>query len=213
MISQDAFVLTALLTAQKESAGRGVEQAADKKKSRTKASKAPKKLFEMGDNLNFVAVEAAAEEWRKKKAGLTAYPGSVDWEHDRVHVLLHSFLGGPEKVGEWFGLGSWSPTPAEEVLVNLLHRSASLKGLGDSPNLTDMDLKRYISRDIQVLDRRNNIKVKDRGKYMVTEEDGYERSDWDKFITKYREMEKTPGFNKLLDAAYKSFTNAGELFL
>ena len=137
----------------------------------------------------------------------------MDWNHDRVHALVHEFLGGSDKIGKWVGQGPKSPTPAEETLVNLVHRDAALKARGEGVRMDTNDLKRYITRDIQVVTGRNQIPDKDMDKYMTTDKDGVYRPDYDKFITKYEEMKKTPGFEKLLDAAHASWSNAGETML
>jgi len=130
-----------------------------------------------------------------------------------VHVLTHSFLGGSNKIGEWIGQGPKSPTPAEETLVNMVHRAGALKGRGDNYKLSDNDLKKYVTRDIQLLTGRNQISDTDLKKYYTTDKDGVSVPDTAKFITKYREMENTPGFDKLLDAAHRSFTNVGDIIL
>jgi hypothetical protein len=194
---------------------KGTEAGAKEKidpKPVSKKQKAPKGLFSKGSDVDLVKVEKAADKWRKK-AGLDASPGTNDWKHDRVHVLTHSFLGGSNKIGEWIGQGPKSPTPAEETLVNMVHRAGALKGRGDDYKLSDNDLKRYFTRDIQVLTGRNQIPDEHLSKYMTTESDGYVRPNYEKFITKYREMENTPGFDKLLDAAHTSFTNVGDIML
>jgi hypothetical protein len=189
-----------------ERAGKPKEAAAT-----PKPPKEPKGLFSKGSNVDFVAVEKAAEKWRQE-AGLSASPGTLDWKHDRVHALTHSFLGGANKIGEWIGQGPKSPTPAEETLVNLVHRDAALKARGEGRMDTN-DLKRYITRDIQVVTGRNQIADKDMDKYMTTAKDGVYRPDYDKFIAKYEEMRNTPGFDKLLDAAHASWSNAGDTML
>jgi len=193
---------------------KGTEAGAKEKidpKPAPKKQKEPKGLFSKGANIDFVAVEKAAEKWRQE-SGLSASPGTLDWKHDRVHALTHSFLGGSNKIGEWIGQGPKSPTPAEETLVNLVHRDAALKARGEGRMDTN-DLKRYITRDIQVVTGRNQIADKDMDKYMTTGKDGVYRPDYDKFIAKYEEMKNTPGFEKLLDAAHASWSNAGETML
>jgi hypothetical protein len=177
-----------------------------------KPPKEPKGLFSKGADVDFAAVEKAAEEWRNK-AGLQAFPHTNDWNHDKVHVLTHSFLGGPNKIGEWIGQGPKSPTPAEETLVNMVHRAGALKGRGDDYKLSDSDLKRYFTRDIQLLTGRNQISDSDMKLYYTTDKDGVSVPDTAKFIAKYREMENTPGFDKLLDAAHRSFSNVGDIIL
>ena len=184
----------------------------DSPKSDSAVPKEPKGLFSKGSNVDFVAVEKAAEEWRNK-AGLQAFPHTMDWDHDKVHVLTHSFLGGSNKIGEWIGQGSKSPTPAEETLVNMVHRAGALKGRGDDYKLSDNDLKRYVTRDIQLLTGRNQISDSDMKLYYTTDKNGDSVPDTAKFIAKYREMEKTPGFDKLLDAAHTSFSNVGDIIL
>jgi len=194
------------LLKQREGSGNNSQAAAT-----PKPQKEPKGLFSKGSNVDFVAVEKAAEKWRQE-AGLSASPGTLDWKHDRVHALTHSFLGGANKIGEWIGQGPKSPTPAEETLVNLVHRDAALKARGEGRMDTN-DLKRYITRDIQVVTGRNQIEDKDMDKYMTTAKDGVYRPDYDKFIAKYEEMRNTPGFDKLLDAAHSSWSNAGDTML
>ena len=171
----------------------------------------PQGLFLAGSDVDIFELEKKAEKWRQE-AGLQAFPGTLDWKHDRVHALTHEFLGGTNKIGEWIGQGPKSPTPAEEALVNLVHRDAALKAKGQ-PRMDTDDLKRYITRDIQVVTGRNQIPDKDMDKYMTTEKNGIVRPDYDKFIAKYEEMKNTPGFEKLLDAAHASWSNAGETML
>ncbi len=173
-----------------------------------KASKAPKGLFLAGNAVDIYDVEKKAEEWRQA-AGLDAFPGTLDWKHDRVHALVHEFMGGHGKIGEWVGQGPKTPTPAEETLVNMVHRASALKARGDSPKLLDdMQLEKYFVRDIQFMQGRGNIKDEDAKHYFKESGD----VNVEKFISKYREMEATPGFDKLLDASHRAFTNAGEIF-
>jgi len=195
------------LLKQREGSGNNSQAAAT-----PKPQKETKGLFSKGSNVDLVAVEKAAEKWRQE-AGLSASPGTLDWKHDRVHALTHSFLGGANKIGEWIGQGPKSPTPAEETLVNMVHRAGALKGRGDDYKLSDSDLKRYVKRDIQLLTGRNQISDSDRKLYYTTDKDGVSVPDTAKFIAKYREMENTPGFDKLLDAAHKSFSNVGDIIL
>lgn len=179
----------------------------------TEASKEfHQKLYSKGEKTDIKAVEKRAEEWRNS-AGLKAEPGSVDWKHDRVHVLVHDFLGGKDAVGKWLGTKDKSPTPAEETLVNMVHRAAALKGRGDSPEFTDRDLMRYFTRDIQVCQGRGQIPEKQYNLYFAKNKDGVEMPDANKFIAKYREMERIPGFDKLLDASHAMWTEAGDLLL
>lgn len=170
------------------------------------------KLYAKGAATDINSVERKAEEWRKG-AGLSAEKGSVDWKHDRVHVLVHDFLGGKDAVGKWLGTSDKSPTPAEETLVNMVHRAAALKGRGDSPEFTDRDLMRYFTRDVQVCWGRGQIPDKEYKLYFSKDKDGIEMPDVNKFIAKYREMERTPGFDKLLDASHAMWTEAGDLLL
>jgi len=173
-----------------------------------KTPKAPKGLFLAGDAVDIYDVEKKAEEWRQA-AGLDAFPGTLDWMHDRVHALVHEFVGGSDKIGEWAGQGPRTPTPAEETLVNMVHRASALKARGDSPKLLDdMQLEKYFVRDIQFMQGRGNIKDEDAKHYFKESGD----VNVEKFINKYREMEATPGFDKLLDASHRAFTNAGEIF-
>ena len=176
-----------------------------------KGPKQPKGLFTAGSKVDVYELDKKAEKWRQE-AGLQATPLTLDWKHDRVHALVHEFLGGSNKIGEWIGQGPKSPTPAEETLVNLVHRDAALKARGEARMDTD-DLKRYVTRDIQVVTGRNQIADKDLDKYMTTEKNGVVRPDYDKFISKYEEMKNTPGFENLLDAAHASWTNAGDTML
>lgn len=171
-----------------------------------------RKLYAEGAKSDISAIERKAEEWRNS-SGLKAEAGSVDWKHDRVHVLVHDFLGSKEAIGEWFGTRNKSPTPAEEALVNIVHRAAALKGRGEFSGFTDRDLARYFTRDIQCCWGRGQISDKEYHLYFKENEDGLEMPDVNKFITKYREMEKKPGFEKLLDAAHAMWTEAGDLLL
>ena len=86
------------------------------------AKEESRSLFMQGKDVNLVEVEAKAEEWRKK-AGLQAFPGTLDWKHDRVHALVHEFVGGDGEIGKWIGGDPKSPTPAEEALVNIDRKS------------------------------------------------------------------------------------------
>jgi hypothetical protein len=167
-------------------------------------------LYGSDGKIDIQKVEKKAEEWRKE-AGIEAWPGTLDWNHDRVHVLVHDFLGGSDKIGKWVGQGPGSPTPAEETLVNMVHRAAALRARGEDPRelLDDSQLKRYISTDIQLLTGRGNIKDADLKLYYNDKGD----PDVNKFIKKYREMEKSEGFDKLLDSAHYMWTNAGEYVL
>jgi hypothetical protein len=180
------------------------------KKARTK--KEPKGLFMAGKDVDIYEVEQKAEKWRQE-SGLSASPGTIDWKHDRVHALTHEFLGGSNKIGEWIGQGPKSPTAAEETLVNMVHRAAALKARGEGDELNDDDLARYFTRDIQFMSGRGNIADKDLGLYFADDKKGVNMPDTKKFIAKYREMESTPGFDKLLDAAHSAFTNAGDYML
>jgi len=184
----------------------------DSPKSDSAVPKEPKGLFSKGANVDIYELDKKAEKWRQE-AGLQAFPLTLDWNHDRVHALVHEFLGGSDKIGNWVGQGPKSPTPAEETLVNLVHRDAALKARGEGVRMDTNDLKRYITRDIQVVTGRNQIPDKDMDKYMTTDKDGVYRPDYDKFIAKYEEMKKTPGFDKLLDAAHSAWSNAGETML
>lgn len=175
--------------------------------------KGAKKLYQSGGSVDIHNLDNKAEKWRKE-TGLTAFPMTMDWNHDRVHVLVHEFLpGGGKGIGKWIGEGAKSPTPAEETLVNMIHRAGALKGRGDDYKLSDDDLRRYFTRDIQFMYGRGNIGDQTYKLYFKTDKDGIETPDVDKFIQKYREIEKKPGFDKLLDAAHSSFTNVGEYVL
>lgn len=169
-----------------------------------------KELFRAGSKVDLYDVGQKAEEWRKA-AGLDAFPGTLDWSHDLVHALVHEFLGGHDKIGEWIGQGPATPTPAEETLVNMVHRAAALKARGENVKeiLTDAELKRYFIRDIKFLQGRNNIKDEHLSLYLKP--DG--EPDTAKFIEKYREMEATDGFDLLLDASHSAFINAGDYVL
>lgn len=169
-------------------------------------------LFSQGKDVDVRAVEKKAEEWRKE-AGLKAESGSVDWKHDRVHVLVHEFVGGKESIAKWLGSDSKSPTPAEETLVNMVHRAAALKGRGDDVDFTDRDLTRYFSRDLQVCWGRGQIPDKEYSLYFTKDKDGFEVPDVKKFVAKYREMESKPGFDKLLEASHAMWTEAGDYML
>lgn len=182
---------------------KGFEVGAKDEKSRKPS------LFEQGDDVDFYEVEVRAEAWRKK-AGLNAFPGTADWSHDRVHVLVHDFLGGDEKIGKWIGGDPKSPTPAEETLVNMVHRAASLKARGEDYKLTDRDLTMYFNRDIRVTWSRNQIPDNMLSRYLTKDKDGLETVNTKIFIEKYREMEKTPGFDKLLDASHRMWVKAGD---
>jgi hypothetical protein len=171
-----------------------------------------KDLFIAGKNVDIYEVEKKAESWRKK-AGLEATPHTLSWSHDNVHALVHEFLGGDDKIGNWIGEGPKSPTVAEETLVNMVHRAAALKARGDNSTLTDRDLSMYFSRDIGFMLSRGDIPKPVKNLYYADTDSGVNAPDVKKFITKYREMEATPGFDKLLDASHSVFVNAGDIFL
>lgn len=166
-------------------------------------------LFMQGKDVDLAAVEAKAEEWRKK-AGLEATPGTVDWKHDRVHALVHEFVGGDEAIGKWIGGDPKSPTPAEEALVNMVHRAASLKAQGEDHKFTDRDLAMYFTRDLQVTWGRGQIPDSMLPRYFKDDKDGINRVNYEIFIDKFREMQNKPGFEKLLDASHAMWTNAGD---
>ncbi len=86
----------------------------------------------------------------------------------------------------------------------MIHREAALRARGDGP-LDNRDLKTYFSRDINFLKGRNNIPDNQLEKYFSGTS-----PDVEKFITKYKEIRKRPGYDKLLDAAHGAFSNAGE---
>jgi hypothetical protein len=182
------------------------EQKPIEKKRKKKEKAEPRGLFTKGKDVDIFEVEKKAEEWRKE-AGLKAFPGTIDWKHDRVHALTHEFLGGTNKISEWIGHGK-TPTPAEETLVNMVHRAAALKARGDDPRklLDDSTLDNYFRRDINFMSGRGNIP--DDVQKLYFDEKG--EPDVKKFIKKYREMEATSNFDKLLDAAHTSFSNAGD---
>jgi hypothetical protein len=187
---------------------KGKEVGERERAEKTSSQKAPKGLFSAGSDVDIYEVEKKAEKWRQA-AGLDAFPGTLDWKHDRVHALVHEFVGGHGKIGEWVGQGPKTPTPAEETLVNMVHRASALKARGDSPKLLDdTQLEKYFVRDIQFMQGRGNIKDEDAKHYFKESGD----VNVEKFISKYREMEATPGFDKLLDASHRAFTNAGEIF-
>jgi cytidyltransferase-like protein len=190
--------------------GKEVAQKEKPDKRRKTLERSRESLYGPDGKIDITKVEKRAEEWRNK-AGIEAFPGTIDWKHDRVHVLVHDFLGGPQKIGEWIGQGRGSPTPAEETLVNMVHRAAALKARGDDPRelLDDFQLERYFRTDIQLLTGRNQIKDKDLNLYY----DDKGKPDVKKFIRKYREMEKDPSFDKLLESAHSLWTNAGDYVL
>jgi hypothetical protein len=178
-------------------------------RSKKTTVKGENSLFSQGKDVDIVEVEARAEKWRKK-AGLDASPGTVDWKHDRVHVLVHDFLVWDDKLGKCLVGDSKSPTPAEETLVNMVHRAASLKAKGEDYKFSDSDLAMYFSRDIGVTRYRNQIPKEMEDRYLTTDKDGIRRVNYERFIEKFREMEKTPGFEKLLDASHYMWTTAGD---
>jgi len=192
----------------KETKGRKSKGTEEAKETKGRKSKS---LFMAGSDVDFVELEKKAEEWRQE-AGLSAFPGTIDWQHDMVHALVHEFLGGSNNIGEWIGQGSKSPTPAEETLVNMIHRAAALKGRGDDPKEllnNDLELRKYFERDINFLTGRGNIK--DQYLKLYFNQNGEPAVD--KFIQKIKEIAATPGFDKLLDAAHRVFTTAGEYVL
>lgn len=184
-----------------------------KKEREARAKKEPKKeppanaeskgLFMAGKDVDIWEVDQKAEAWRKE-AGLQAFPGTVDYKHDRVHALTHEFLGGTNKISEWIGHGK-TPTPAEETLVNMIHRASALKGRGDNPKelYSDEQIARLISKDIQFVTGRGQIKDEDLKYYYKP--DGEVNTD--KFVKKYREMEASPNWDRFLDASYAVWSN------
>jgi hypothetical protein len=193
---------------------KGTEVGAREKSETEKTSiKGPKsRLYGPDGKVDITEVEKKAEEWRKR-SGLEASPGTVDWSHDRVHALVHDFIGGEDKIGIWIGSGPKSPTPAEETLVNMVHRAAALKAKGEDYAFSDRDIAMYISRDISVTKGRNQIPDEMLSRYFITDKDGIERVHYELFIEKFREMQKTPGYERLLDGAHDMWTNAGEIML
>lgn len=183
-------------------------------------SKNQKPLYKNGKDVDLRALETKASKWRKL-AGLTADPGTNDWKHDRVHVLVHDFLGGYGKIGEWIGVGPKTPTPAEEVLVNMIHRAAAIKGKGQDPRatLTDDEVRRYVARDIAFMSKRGDIGFRaDKAPYFMPGTAGGSVKEGDipdtgKFLKKFREMEASEDYDNLLDASYAAFTSAGDLLL
>jgi hypothetical protein len=89
-------------------------------------------------------------------------------------------------------------------MINMIHRDAALRGRGDPP-LTRNDLEMYFNRDINFVYGRGNIPNDQLGKYF----DGASPNT-DKFIEKFEEIRSRPNYDKLLDAAHRAFTNAGE---
>ena len=160
-------------------------------------------LFSKGRDVDIFDVDQKADKWRKEN-GLNGIPNTVDWKHDRVHVLAHEFLGGSNKINEWIGETRKGPSPAEETMVNMIHRESALKARGDK-GLTRNDLEMYFARDINFLKGRNNIPDNQLGKYFNGADPNV-----DKFIAKYEEIKSRPGYSNLLDASHRAFTNAGE---
>jgi len=160
-------------------------------------------LYTKGGSVDISAVDKKASAWRKEN-GLDASPGTVDWKHDRVHVLAHEFLGGQNKINEWIGDDRKGPSPAEETIINMIHRDSALRARGDG-SLNRKDLEMYFERDINFLYGRGNIPDKQLGKYFSKND-----PDVNKFITKFEEIRSKPGYNDLLDASHSSFSNAGE---
>jgi hypothetical protein len=183
-----------------------VEQKPKEGKRKKKEAAEPQGLFTAGENVDIFEVEKKAEKWRQE-AGLNAVPGTIDWKHDRVHALTHEFLGGTNEISKWIGHGK-TPTPAEETIVNMVHRAAALKARGDDPRklLDDSTLDNYFRRDINFMSGRGNIPDDVQKLYFDEKGD----PDVKKFIQKYREMEAKPGFDKLLDASHAAFSNAGD---
>lgn len=177
-----------------------------KKEKKGEQPAEPTGLFTAGKDVDIWEVDQKAEAWRKE-AGLQAFPGTIDYKHDRVHALTHEFLGGSNKISEWIGHGK-TPTPAEETLVNMVHRASALKGRGDNPKelYSDEQVARLISKDIQFITGRGQIKDADMKHYYKDDGD----VDVDKFVKKYREMEASPGWDKLLDSSYAAWSNVEE---
>jgi len=191
---------------------KGVEAGEKEKSVKVQNTSNSSALYDSEGKPDIVEVEKKAEEWRKK-SGLEAFPGTFDWKHDRVHALVHDFLGGDDKIGKWIGSGPKSPTPAEETLVNMVHRAAALKAKGEDYAFSDRDIAMYISRDIKVTWGRNQIPDNMLSRYFIDDEDGVSRVHYEPFIEKFREMQKSPGYERLLDGAHAMWTNAGEVML
>ena len=183
----------------------GAEESAPKKTKAPKEKKEPEAtgLFMSGSGVDTWEVDQKAEQWRKEN-GLNAFPNTIDWKHDRVHVLAHEFLGGSNKINEWIGEDRKGPSPAEETMINMIHRDAALKARGDG-GLKRSDLENYFNRDITFLQGRGNIPDNQLGKYFKGAS-----PDVDKFIGKFEEIRSRPNYDKLLDASATVFTNAGE---
>jgi hypothetical protein len=191
---------------------KGVEAGEKEKSVKVQKTSNSSALYDSEGKPDIVEVEKKAEEWRKK-SGLEAFPGTFDWSHDRVHALVHDFLGGDDKIGKWIGSGPKSPTPAEETLVNMVHRAAALKAKGEDYAFSDREIAMYISRDIKVTWGRNQIPDNMLSRYFIDDEDGFSRVHYEPFIEKFREMQKSPGYERLLDGAHAMWTNAGEVML
>jgi len=188
----------------------GAKEKPEKKGRKRSAKGAPSEdakqqpgLYTKGKDVDIYDVDQKAEAWRKEN-GLDAYEGTVDWKHDRVHVLAHEFLGGQNKINEWIGENRKGPSPAEESMINMIHRDAALKARGEG-SLSRKDLETYFERDINFLYGRGNIPDNQLGKYFSGND-----PDVNKFITKFEEIRSKPGYTDLLDASNKVFSNAGE---
>ena len=116
-------------------------------------------------------------------------------EHDRVHILLHEFLGGETKAAEWMGEGKKTPTMAEEMLVNFIHRNVDQVPI--TKRLSDEELRWSLGNEIEAGLMMGFIKPE--SKYFKNGEPNV-----DLFIKKVREMENTPGFDLLVEAAQKA---------
>lgn len=173
------------------------------KKAPSEDSKQQPGLYTKGKDVDINDVDKKADAWRKEN-GLDAFEGTVDWKHDRVHVLAHEFLGGQNKINEWIGENRKGPSPAEESIINMIHRDSALRARGEGV-LNRNDLEKYFERDINFVYGRGNIPDNQLGKYFSGND-----PDVNKFITKFEEIRSKPGYLNLLDASHSAFTNAGE---
>lgn len=179
-----------------------LSQSQDMTKAKKAISEPP--LISKGKDVDVDEVDKKAKDWREK-AGLRSSPETIEWKHDRVHVLLHDLMGGDDMIGKWVGDGPKSPSPAEELLVGMVQRAAAMKGRGqDTGALTDSILASIFEREIRFI---AGLAIPPENKKNYFNSSGM--PEVDKFVKKYREMERQPGFDKLLDAIQTAWPDIG----
>ena len=141
-----------------------------------------------GSRVDLSQLEGKAEQWRKE-AGLKP-PGDLLLKHDRVHVLLHEYLGGKDTIASLVGVKGKSPTVAEEYLVTMLHRDATARSENGGKPESKSDIKKHFVMFHTMLKSFGQIPDDEASVYR----------DYDKFTDIYENMRKRSDFNKLIEA-------------